>query len=60
MFLLFSFDNCYPEGGWNDFRGDYNTLEEGIEAANQEIALNVQIINRDTKQIDWFEERGGF
>ncbi len=25
-FLLFSGDEFYPSGGWDDFKGDYSTL----------------------------------
>lgn len=27
-FLLFAGDYQYPDGGWNDFRHSYDTLEE--------------------------------
>lgn len=26
-YLLFSGDNYYPGGGWEDFRGDFDTVE---------------------------------
>ncbi len=32
-FLLFDGDNYYPCGGWGDFRGAYDTLDEAIKAA---------------------------
>lgn len=34
MYLLFSGDSYYPTGGWNDFKGNYKTLEEAINSAN--------------------------
>jgi hypothetical protein len=27
-YLVFAFDEYYPDGGWNDFRGDFDTLDE--------------------------------
>ena len=27
-YLLFMYDNYYPSGGWSDFRGDFDTVEE--------------------------------
>ncbi len=27
-YLLFSGDEYYPRGGWDDFQGEYDTLEE--------------------------------
>jgi sulfatase maturation enzyme AslB (radical SAM superfamily) len=36
MFLLFVGWDYYPEGGWNDYWGTYNTLEEA-EAAYSNI-----------------------
>jgi hypothetical protein len=31
-FLLFSGDEYYPCGGMNDFKGDYDTLDEAKDA----------------------------
>jgi hypothetical protein len=30
-FLLFSYDDYYPCGGWNDFDGDFDTVEAAKE-----------------------------
>lgn len=29
-FLLFAYGITSPDGGWNDFKGDYETLEEAV------------------------------
>ena len=29
-FLLFTFDFYYPEGGWHDFAGAFDSVEEAI------------------------------
>lgn len=31
-YMLFTMDQYYPRGGWNDFHDSYNTTEEAIEA----------------------------
>ncbi len=31
-FLLFSGSNYYPHGGWDDFRGSYDSCEEALAA----------------------------
>jgi hypothetical protein len=31
-FLLFAVHNYYPGGGWNDFQGSYDTLDEATIA----------------------------
>ena len=42
-YLLFTFLNYYPEGGMQDFRGSFDTLEE----AESE--------NRKSSGIDWWQ-----
>jgi hypothetical protein len=32
-FLLFSGDDFYPNGGWDDFSGDFDTVEAARTAA---------------------------
>lgn len=32
QYLLFAFDDYYPGGGWTDFIGSYETLEEAMNA----------------------------
>lgn len=31
-YLVFAGDKWYPSGGWDDFKGDFNTIEEGKES----------------------------
>ncbi len=31
-FLLFYGDRYYPEGGWNDFKGAFDTLADALAA----------------------------
>jgi hypothetical protein len=35
-YLLFMGDDYYPEGGMNDFVGDYDTVEDAIQAEKEE------------------------
>jgi len=30
-YLLFYGSYYYPDGGWNDFEGDYDTVEEAMD-----------------------------
>lgn len=30
QYLLFASPRYYPEGGWNDFCGDFDTLEDAL------------------------------
>lgn len=31
-YLLFMFDQYYPTGGWNDFRGSFDSIEAATAA----------------------------
>lgn len=33
MFLLFAGYNFYPCGGWDDYQGKYDSLDNALEAA---------------------------
>lgn len=43
-FLLFAGSNYYPAGGWQDFRGDFDTVEE---------AKDYLLYNPDTERNWW-------
>lgn len=30
MYLVFAYDQYYPSGGWNDYRGSFNTKHEAM------------------------------
>jgi hypothetical protein len=34
MYALFAFRRYYPGGGWNDFKGSFQTKEEAIDRGN--------------------------
>ena len=51
-FLVFAGDFYYPGGGWDDFRGDFETLEEA--------ELKVKQLERDWAQIIDCEQRTYF
>lgn len=36
-FLAFAGSNYYPDGGWNDFKGSFETLEEAIKELDPDI-----------------------
>jgi hypothetical protein len=56
-YLLFEFWSYYPEGGWNDFKGSFDTVAEAEAATEIEIKQhgNSQIIDGLTG-----EKVGGF
>ncbi len=33
MYLLFAFETYYPSGGWGDFKGKFDTIDQAIEKA---------------------------
>lgn len=43
-YMVFSGFTCYPQGGWDDYRGAYYTVEEAVEAAE-----------RDPGRPDWWQ-----
>lgn len=43
-FLLFEFNDYYPIGGWNDFVGSFDSIEEA-KASTPKGAENVQIVD---------------
>ena len=45
MFQLFAHDRYYPEGGWSDYRGSFNTLDEAKKKAITLTKLNGEEIN---------------
>jgi hypothetical protein len=47
-FLLFCFDDYYPLGGWNDFKGSFATLDEAEERQTHD---NCQILDIETGEI---------
>lgn len=44
MFLLFTYDQYYPSGGWNDFRGIYPDIETAKKAAKERNAENWHVV----------------
>lgn len=48
-YLLFCGDNYYPNGGWADFKKDFDTLEDALAADRSSDWY--QIIDRDTKEV---------
>lgn len=50
-YLLFAFDQYYPRGGWDDFRGSFKTLEEAMEAWDDMTRDWGQIVDIETEEI---------
>ena len=49
---MFAYDTCYPDGGWNDFKGSFDTEEEAIDKVNMfaDGWQNVHIIDTQTNE----------
>lgn len=54
-FALFTWDDYYPSGGWNDFKGCFSTLQKATEASRGE---NWQIIDLRTGTIAAYSREG--
>ena len=39
-YLLFGFDQYYPEGGWNDFMASFDYWEDAVSAAQEKPTRN--------------------
>ena len=48
MFLVFGYDTYYPWGGWNDFQGATETLEEAQDLVATLKYVWTEIIDADT------------
>ncbi len=50
-YLLFSGDMYYPCGGWDDFQGEYDTIEEAKEIAEKQGDEWWQIVDLATREV---------
>lgn len=50
-YLTFFGSEYYPFGGMHDFLGDFDTIDEGIEAANKEIEKHIS--TGDDLEMTW-------
>lgn len=51
MFLMFSGSYYYPEGGWRDLVGVYNTLEEAKNEAHTKGEHWLHIVDAESLEI---------
>lgn len=47
-YLVFSYPDYYPGGGWNDFEGSFDTLEEAEREVKKERGLYWDIVDIET------------
>ena len=54
-YLVFSGDNYYPSGGWNDFIRAFETLEDAMFLAKVKAKENdwVHVTDLDTMETVW-------
>ncbi len=52
-YIVFAYDDYYPQGGLNDIHGSFETLEEAVEASSKIDSRHgiVEIVDRDTWEI---------
>lgn len=50
-FLLFCGADYYPSGGWGDFVGDFETMEEALERKNVINEEWFQIVDIETAEV---------
>lgn len=51
-YLLFMFHQYYPEGGFHDFRGSFETPEEALDAWDDSNHDYGQIVDLETGDIE--------
>lgn len=54
-YLVFAGEDFYPSGGWSDFRGAFDTLEEAMASA-QELKRTVgwvEVVSLEAFQVVW-------
>ena len=60
-YLVFSGSDHYPDGGWYDFRGDADTLDEAIDLAHDPKHSGYwwHVVDTETKSQVAFSDRRG-
>ena len=53
QFLVFAMDTCYPCGGWYDFVGAYDTLDEACQALRATSWDFGHVVNTKTMTISY-------
>lgn len=55
IFILFSGTTFYPNGGWDDFKGHFSTVEQAVNFLNKEVDIYdrewFQIVNIETREV---------
>lgn len=49
-YIIFAYEAYYPGGGWSDFCGDFDTVEEAISALDALKPVNKELIDTQTLQ----------
>ena len=56
-FMLFGYDAYYPSGGWGDFMGDFDNVEDARAHIDKQKCRrdDYDLINTETKEDHWKE-----
>ena len=58
-YLLFCHEDYYPQGGWDDFKGDFEELEVALKAAATHLSDTKQIVDtQGDPRVVWEMYRG--
>ena len=50
-FLVFYGDSYYPGGGWTDFKGDFDSIEEALKFLSEKCYDWKDIVDSVTKKV---------
>lgn len=60
-YLLFLFDDYYPQGGWGDFQGDFDSVEAALlaEADMSPSRFDTrQVVDTESKKVVYGYDQG--
>lgn len=52
-YMLFCYEPRYPFGGWHDFKGSFETLEQAQQSAAGE---NAHVVDRTSGTVVWRQD----
>ena len=56
-YIVFEFDGYEPNGGMGDITGSFNDLQEAKNSRSKTMNFDhIQIVDRDTWQLVWYED----
>jgi hypothetical protein len=50
-YLLFAYDDYYPNGGWNDFQGSFDSVQDALDSALETDCERYEVVHKATQVI---------